>query len=570
MAGCAPLFVANHTSLQSRIARSHTKAAVNVPFVGPCRPQTYRGYSSLSMDKACEAVLSHKLSVRLAAEEYGVPRSTLNDKVSGKVPVQAKSGRKAYLTDEEEDRLVEFLVGCASVGYAKSRRDVLAIAQQVFNARNPDSDVELTKGWWDRFRKRHPEISLRQAEPLSYARAAANNPKVIEAYFDLLEQTIETNGFAHRPGQIFNCDETGMPLTHKPPKVVAGVGQKHPYTVTSGDRAQITVMACASASGYSLPPMVIFDRKHLQPEMTTGEVPGTSYGLSDSGWMNAELFQLWFQNHFLVHAPSCRPLLLLLDGHSSHYNLNTIRMAADEGVILFCLPPHTTHLLQPLDNGTFSSLKANWMQECQQFYTKNPGKVVTRRSFMQVFQPAWVKGMAMSNVIGCFRGVGVYPVDRRVVLTQLETPDNPPSPKPTPFVPFCTPRRNTSAIPPSTESPPHTPFSRVEMEYFHSRLKESTDARYALWLQTFHPHVTGHATARGVLDTILRRPTPPAQRKPPQVRCSAHVLTSEHCMQELQDREETKRMKQEEKEHKRIERKERKKVKEASKMKGTD
>ena len=83
-----------------------------------------------------------------------------------------------------------------------------------------------------------------------------------------------------------------MPLTHKPPKVVAGVGQKHPYTVTSGDRAQITVMACASASGYSLPPMVIFDRKHLQPEMTMGEVPGTSSGLSDSGWMNAELFQL--------------------------------------------------------------------------------------------------------------------------------------------------------------------------------------------------------------------------------------------------------------------------------------
>ena len=173
----------------------------------------------------------------------------------------------------------------------------------------------------------------------------------------------------------------------------------------------------------------------------------------------------------------------------------------------------------------------------------------------------------MSNVIGCFWAVGVYPVDRRVVLTQLETPDNPPSPKSTPFVSFCTPRRNTSAIPPSTESPPHTPFSRVEMEYFHSRRKESTDAR----LQTFHPQVTGHATARGsVLDTILRRPTPPAQHKPPQVRCSAHVLTSEHCMQELQDREETKRMKQEEKECIRIEREERKKVKEASKMKGTD
>ena len=157
--------------------------------------------------------------------------------------------------------------------------------------------------------------------------------------------------------QIFNRDETGIPLTQKPPKRVAGVAQKHPYAVTSGDRSQITVMACASASGYSIPPMVIFDRKHLQLKMTMGEVLGTFCGLSDSGWMKAELFQEWFQNHFLVHALSSRPLPLLLDGHCSHYNLSTIHMAADEGITLFCLPPHTTHLLQPLDNRTFSSLK---------------------------------------------------------------------------------------------------------------------------------------------------------------------------------------------------------------------
>ena len=333
MAGCAPLRVAGQSSLQSRIARSHDKVAV--PFT-TTRPQTYRGYSILSMDKACEAVLTGKLTVGAAAEEYGVPKSTLYDKVTGKVPVKAKSGRRAYLTDEDEAKLVQFLVGCASVGYAKSRRDVLAIALQMVNARNPDCDVELTKGWWDRFRQRHPEISLRHAEPLSYARAIANNPQVIEAYFNLLEKTITEYGLAHCPGQIFNCDETGMPLTQKPPRVVTSVGQKHPYTITSGDKSQITVMACASVSGYSIPPMVIFDRKHLQIEMTMGEVPGTFYGLSDSGWMNADLFHEWFSNHFLVHAPSSRPLLLLLDGHSSHYNLNTISMAAEEEIILFC------------------------------------------------------------------------------------------------------------------------------------------------------------------------------------------------------------------------------------------
>ena len=54
-------------------------------------------------------------------------------------------------------------------------------------------------------------------------------------------------------------------------------------------------------------------------------------------------------HHFLVHAPPARSLLLLLDGHTSHYNPGVLKMAAEEGIIVFCLPPHTTHLLQPLD-----------------------------------------------------------------------------------------------------------------------------------------------------------------------------------------------------------------------------
>ena len=137
------------------------------------------------------------------------------------------------------------------MGYAKSCRDVLEIAQQVFNAHNPDRDVELTEGRWDRFSKRHLESSLRQAEPLRM-------PEQLPTTQKSLKHTL-INGLAHCPGQIFNCDETGMPLTQKPPKVVAGVGQKHVYTVTSGDRVQITVMACAGARGYSLPPMAIFD-----------------------------------------------------------------------------------------------------------------------------------------------------------------------------------------------------------------------------------------------------------------------------------------------------------------------
>ena len=114
--------------------------------------------------------------------------------------------------------------------------------------------------------------------------------------------------------------------------------------IGSGNRSQVTIMSRVIAAGYCMPPMVIWDRKTLAPELTHGGVEGTMYGLSAKGWMDMELFGLWFKNHFLRHAPSLRPVLLLLDGHASHYCPSTIRLAAQEQVILFALPPNTTHL----------------------------------------------------------------------------------------------------------------------------------------------------------------------------------------------------------------------------------
>ena len=106
-----------------------------------------------------------------------------------------------------------------------------------------DAKVDVTRGWWDLFRARHHEVTLRHAEPLSYARAAASSPDIINRYFDLLKDVIKVNGLSKHPGQIFNCDETGMSRSHTPPKVIAQVGQKHPYSITSGDSSSWT-MGC--------------------------------------------------------------------------------------------------------------------------------------------------------------------------------------------------------------------------------------------------------------------------------------------------------------------------------------
>lgn len=70
-------------------------------------------------------------SINSAARDHGVPKTTLKDRVSGRIAHGSKPGPKPYLTSAEEKELAEFLKSCAKMGYGKTRRDVKGIAESV-------------------------------------------------------------------------------------------------------------------------------------------------------------------------------------------------------------------------------------------------------------------------------------------------------------------------------------------------------------------------------------------------------------------------------------------------------
>ena len=204
-------------------------------------------------------------------------------------------------------------------------------------------------------------------------------------------------------------------MEHRQPKRVAEKGAKKVYGRSSGNKAQITVVVCASATGVVLPPMVIFQGAHLNHELTLGEVPGTLYGLSENGWIDQTLFFSWFTEIFIRNIPPARPVLLLLDGHSTHYTPEVTRAAAKEGVVMLCLPPHTTHAIQPLDVSFFKSLKVHWSAACHQYMVDNPGRVVTKFQFSSLFREAWFKSIKPETVVAGFRKAGVYPLNPNAI-----------------------------------------------------------------------------------------------------------------------------------------------------------
>ncbi|XP_019863760.1 PREDICTED: uncharacterized protein LOC109592876 [Amphimedon queenslandica] len=182
------------------------------------RPSKYKHYDDDSLYEAYKEVVSKGVSIRRAALEYGVPASTLTDRVSGRIAFGKKSGPKKYLTDEEEKELVYFVSGCAEVGYSCSRTDVILLVQEVLY-RKGIRDTVVSHGWWESFKRRHPEITLRKPEPLSHARLAGSHPDVLSRYFEELESTLRDNDIIDSPSVIFNIDESGFPLDPKSPLI---------------------------------------------------------------------------------------------------------------------------------------------------------------------------------------------------------------------------------------------------------------------------------------------------------------------------------------------------------------
>ena len=50
-------------------------------------------------------------------------------------------------------------------------------------------------------------------------------------------------------------------------------------------------------------------------------------------------------------------------------------------------------------------------EKCQQYMANNPGKVVTRFQFSDLFSRAWGKPMIPYNICAAFKAAGVYPLD---------------------------------------------------------------------------------------------------------------------------------------------------------------
>ena len=87
-------------------------------------------------------------------------------------------------------------------------------------------------------------------------------------------------------------------------------------------------------------------------------------------------------------------------------------------MIVFTLVPHTTHEMQPLDTAVYGPLKTHWQDPCCEYIQKNPGMLITKYVFNEMFSKAWLKAISPESISSGFTECGIYPFNQTAIRSK--------------------------------------------------------------------------------------------------------------------------------------------------------
>ena len=91
------------------------------------------------------------------------------------------------------------------------------------------------------------------------------------------------------------------------------------------------------------------------------------------------------------------------------------KFCKDNGILLYYLLPHSSHITQPLDDGFFGALKTSWEKAVDKNKISHMGSSVPKESFTAVFNTMWTGAVKMVTIVNSYARTGIYPIHRSAV-----------------------------------------------------------------------------------------------------------------------------------------------------------
>jgi hypothetical protein len=377
--------------------------------------------------------------------------------------VDPKMGRPRQLTDEEEEAIVCYIIWMEKSGLPASKWEIEDAALTLRRRRDPDARP-VSKMWYSRFRDDHPELAKsilksREASRAEYEEGGVDDTK---EWFQRLSDVMTKYNIG--ASETWNADEAGVRvgmLRDKMECLVVRTKKKSATEVFSPqDRETCTVIGSGNAAGATTPPWLIFKSlPTLEWAFIEGD-PDMRFAQSDSAFSSAAItlewakhfnrcsweksatvqqrqldFEEWFgcnehlqdtNNRLVTHdmPPAARPddeavwRLLVIDGFTGHGSFELREYMIKFNILVAFLPPHSTHILQPMDVGVFQFLKEAHQKKLREALRKG-NLTFGRRAFAGAFQEIFNEGFTAAHIISGFQKTGIYPPTDRPAIEYL-------------------------------------------------------------------------------------------------------------------------------------------------------
>lgn len=356
------------------------------------------------------------------AKAFGVNSTTLRRRCKGTQTARSKARQEQQLlTAGEEEAIVDWCGRMSDLYFPVTLLMLMTMAIRILQARilhiNQAGRDKIIPGihWAQRFLSRHPSIKLKYCEYLDKARGKVTaTVEERRKWYQTLQSLMRQ--YKITPGNLWNCDEKGLiiSLALGRQKVIVRANS----VMTDGSREFCTVIETVSATGHVIQPFVVWASEvHCTSFYGSTGVhkrPAT-FSRSPSGYMDDELCLDYIIKHFNPHTATKDTStgtwrMLIVDGHSSHVPYPVVEYGLDHGIVIYCLPPHSTHVMQPLDVACFGPLSRTYRTALQDFIYDNPGKAFGKQEFWECLCTARDQALSKDNILGGFEVSGIWPL----------------------------------------------------------------------------------------------------------------------------------------------------------------
>ena len=321
-------------------------------------------YSRETLLAAVNVVGEGQMTALKASTVYGVPRPTIISHLNGDRGMKSKThGRPTVFTTECEKDMASMLHSMERRGFGLTQREVRALVGQYVRRSNIDIKDGIPGEEWKRGFKKRNKLSIKKPQSVEIARKKAADPFLVNEFYDLLEEIVQEQTL--EGDQIWNLDETSFCQDPGKSKIIGLKGFQATRTTSSPGRDNTTELFACNSWGQKIIPLIIFKGTYLwNTWLPDDDSIDSAFAPTSKGWMEPSVFEGFFSNVLIPEiCKTGKPQLVIYDGHSTHLDLNVILKAKENKITLLKLPPHSSHILQPLDVSTMKAMKDRWDQK---------------------------------------------------------------------------------------------------------------------------------------------------------------------------------------------------------------